>query len=57
VKAPVYSGLFVSPMTDDEFTRTIQMALAGGAAGVSIFDAGAMNPARWGLLGKAVGAK
>jgi hypothetical protein len=33
------------------------MALAGGAAGVSIFDAGAMNPARWGLLGKAVGAK
>ncbi len=57
VKAPVYSGLFVSPMTDDEFTRTIEMALAGGASGVSIFDAGAMNPARWALLGKIVGAR
>jgi len=52
VKAPVYSGLFVSPMSDAEFARTIEMALAGGAAGVSIFDAGAMTPARWALFRK-----
>jgi hypothetical protein len=31
------------------------MALAGGAAGVSIFDAGAMNAERWALFAKAVG--
>jgi uncharacterized lipoprotein YddW (UPF0748 family) len=57
VKSPVHSGMFVSPMTDEEFTRTIEQALSNGAAGVSIFDAGAMNPARWALLGKVVGAK
>lgn len=56
VKAPVHSGLYVSPMTDAEFTRTIEQALAGGAAGVSIFDLGAMNPVRWSLLSKAVPA-
>jgi uncharacterized lipoprotein YddW (UPF0748 family) len=56
VKRPVYSGLFVSPMSDDEFARTIAMAIDGGASGVSIFDAGAMTPARWAVLGKAVRA-
>ena len=54
VKQPVYSGLFVGPLDAAAFTRTIEMALAGGAAGVSIFDAGAMNPERWTLLSKAV---
>lgn len=50
VKAPVYSGLFVGPLNAADFTRTIRMALDGGASGVSIFDAGAMTPARWRLL-------
>jgi uncharacterized lipoprotein YddW (UPF0748 family) len=54
VKQPVYSGLFVGPLDAAAFTRTIEMALAGGAAGVSIFDAGAMNAERWTLLSKAV---
>ena len=53
VKQPVYSGLFVGPLDAAAFTRTIEMALAGGAAGVSIFDAGAMNTDRWTLLSKA----
>jgi len=57
VKSPVHSGMFVSPMTDAEFMRTIEQALSNGAAGVSIFDFGAMNPARWALLGKTIGAK
>jgi hypothetical protein len=52
VKSPVYSGLFVGPLDAAEFTRTIEMALSGGASGVSIFDAGAMNAERWGLLRK-----
>lgn len=50
VSAPVYSGLFVGPLSDADFERTVRMALDGGAAGVSIFDAGAMTPARWSLL-------
>ena len=54
VKAPVYSGLFISPLNAAEFTRTIDMALEGGASGVSIFDAGAMTTERWALLAKAV---
>ena len=54
VKAPVHSGLFVGPLNPAAFTQTIEMALAGGAAGVSIFDAGAMNAERWALLSKAV---
>lgn len=57
VRAPVYSGLFVSPMSDADFSRTIDMALQGGASGVSLFDAGAMNPARWSLFAKVVGAR
>jgi len=54
VKQPVYSGLFVSPLSAEDFTRTIEAALSGGAAGVSIFDYGAMTPERWRLLRKAV---
>ena len=50
VKAPVYSGLFVGPLSAVDFQRTVRMALDGGAAGVSIFDAGAMTAARWTLL-------
>jgi uncharacterized lipoprotein YddW (UPF0748 family) len=54
VKAPVYSGLFIGPLDAAAFTQTIEMALAGGASGVSLFDAGAMNAERWALLSKAV---
>jgi hypothetical protein len=46
VRPPVYSGLFVAPLSPADFTRTIQMALDGGASGVSIFDAGALNEDR-----------
>jgi ribosomal protein S3 len=52
VKRPVYSGLFVGPLDTSAFTTTVQTALSAGAAGVSIFDAGAMNAERWALLAK-----
>ena len=55
VSKPVHSGLFIDPLDAAAFTKTIEMALAGGAAGVSIFDAGAMNAERWALFAKAVG--
>ena len=54
VKQPVHSGLFVQPLDADAFTATVRMAIDGGAAGVSIFDAGAMTPERWTLLAKLV---
>jgi uncharacterized lipoprotein YddW (UPF0748 family) len=55
VKAPVYSGLFVPPLSTPEFTRTIEMAMTGGASGISIFDAGAMNAEKWAVVAKATG--
>ena len=53
----VFSVLFVSPLSDAELARTIEMAFGGGAMGVSIFDAGAMNPARWKVFASAVGTR
>jgi len=57
VTAPVYSGLYVAPMSDAELTESIGVALGAGAGGVSIFDAGAMNPARWKVFTAAVGTR
>jgi uncharacterized lipoprotein YddW (UPF0748 family) len=54
VTAPVYSGLYVAPLDEAEFSKTVALALQGGAGGVSIFDAGAMNPDRWKTLASAV---
>ena len=54
VKAPVHSGLYLPGMTDDEFTRSIELALGAGAAGVSLFDLGAMTPARWKLFASVI---
>jgi len=56
VTAPVYSGLFIGPLSDADFTRTIHMALDGGASGVSLFDAGAMTPERWALFARTIPA-
>jgi len=56
VKAPVYSGLFVGPLNEADFARTVRMALEGGAPGVSLFDAGAMTAARWTRLKAVLGA-
>jgi uncharacterized lipoprotein YddW (UPF0748 family) len=50
VKKPVYSGLFVPPLSDEEFAGTIEAALQGGASGVAIFNAAAMTPSKWGIL-------
>ena len=47
VKQPVYSGLFIHDMKVEDFTRTMQMAKAGGAAGVSLFSADGMDAAKW----------
>ena len=56
VKAPVYSGLYVDPLSAADFTRSVEVARAAGAAGVSIFDFGAMNPERWRIIQRATSA-
>ena len=50
VKAPVYSGLYVDPLSAADFTRSIEVARAAGASGVSVFDFGAMTPERWRVM-------
>jgi uncharacterized lipoprotein YddW (UPF0748 family) len=50
VSVPVHSGLYVAPLDAAAFTTTVGMAVSGDAAGVSIFDFGAMTAERWQLL-------
>jgi len=58
VKKPVYSGLFVHGLnaghTEEEaasaFAALVQMALQGGASGVSVFSADGMNERKWKTL-------
>ena len=52
VKAPVYSGLFIGPLSGTDFTRSVEMALGGGAAGVSLFDLGALSDEKLKLFAK-----
>ena len=54
VTAPVYSGLYVDPLSPADFTRSIEVARAAGASGVSMFDFGAMTAERWRLVQRAV---
>ena len=56
VKAPIYSGLFIGPLSGPDFTATLGMALGGGAAGVSLFDLGALTGERRRLFAKAAGS-
>jgi uncharacterized lipoprotein YddW (UPF0748 family) len=55
VKKPVYSGLFIGPLSGPDFTETIAMALSGGAAGVSLFDLGALTAERRAAFARAIG--
>jgi uncharacterized lipoprotein YddW (UPF0748 family) len=54
VSKPVYSGLFVPDLDEDELRRTIAMALEGGARGIAIFDAAAMTAPRWKIVAGAL---
>ncbi len=50
VTRPIYSGLFIHEMKSEDFTRTLRMALEGGASGVSLFSADAMDDSKWQAL-------
>ncbi len=51
----MYSGLFAAGMDAAALEVVIAAALDGGAAGVSIFSARAMDDAKWKVLAKASG--
>ena len=56
VKKPVYSGLFGYALDAASLATTVEAALGGGAAGVSVFDAGALDERKCEALARAVGA-
>lgn len=47
---PIYSGLFIHNMNPGDLARTIQMAMDGGASGVSLFSADGMDAGKWQAL-------
>jgi uncharacterized lipoprotein YddW (UPF0748 family) len=47
VKRPVYSGLFIHNMKPETLHETVQLALSGGASGISLFSADGMDAAKW----------
>ena len=51
---PLYSGLFIPELSQEEFASAIEMGLEGGAKGVSIFHEGAMTDAHWETLARVV---
>lgn len=50
VKAPLYSGLFLGGMKEDEFSEAVRESLQAGAAGVSIFAENGLTDARLQVL-------
>jgi uncharacterized lipoprotein YddW (UPF0748 family) len=50
VTKPVYSGLFLPQASPDAFREMIEMALGGGASGVSLFSAADLDPAKAKIL-------
>jgi len=46
----IYSGLFIHNMKPEDLDRTIQMAIEGGASGVSLFSADGMDAPKWQVL-------
>ncbi len=53
---PLYAGLFVPALTPDELAEAARRALAGGAAGVSLFEGKGTSEAHWNRLAEVLGA-
>jgi uncharacterized lipoprotein YddW (UPF0748 family) len=53
VKKPIYSGLFMDNMSEQELTQTMQAAMSAGASGVSIFSEMSMDADKWALFKRA----
>lgn len=53
VQQPVYSGLYVPGLDDLTLSRCMEMAFAGGASGVSLFSASALDEKKAAMLRQA----
>lgn len=47
VQKPIYSGLFVPALSPSELEQAVTVSMKAGAAGVSLFDLGTMDDAKW----------
>jgi uncharacterized lipoprotein YddW (UPF0748 family) len=47
VNRAIYSGLFIHDMNTETLFQTVQMALEGGASGISLFSGDGMDDAKW----------
>jgi uncharacterized lipoprotein YddW (UPF0748 family) len=54
-RAPLYSGLLVFRLDDEELTEAIEAGLEGGANGIVLFEGGSMSEEMWRAFRKAVG--
>jgi hypothetical protein len=52
---PLYSGLYIPDLSPEELPRAVEVSLGNGAAGVSLFNLGAMSEAHWAALKRALG--
>jgi uncharacterized lipoprotein YddW (UPF0748 family) len=55
-RIPLYSGLLVAPLSQDELAHAIEAAIAGGAKGVVLFHGLAMTEEKWEVFRRATGA-
>ncbi len=55
-RMPLYAGLYVPELTPDELAEAARHALAGGAAGVALFEAQVPTPEHWAKLAPVLGA-
>jgi uncharacterized lipoprotein YddW (UPF0748 family) len=53
-RRPLYSGLYVPDLSPDDLGRAVDFAMAGGASGISIFEANGLTPAHWTALSSAL---
>ena len=51
---PLYSGVFVPAMDPRELARAVQVSMAAGAGGVSLFAAGSLSAEHWAAFQEAV---
>ena len=53
-RVPLYSGLYVPDLPPADLARAAERAMAGGARGVSVFEATLLTPEHWKALGDVI---
>jgi uncharacterized lipoprotein YddW (UPF0748 family) len=53
-RMPLYSGLYVPDLPPADLARAARFALAGGAAGISLFQGNTLTPEHWSALAPAL---